>query len=132
MTRVGRYAGVSTKEESTEAQVGQLTAYWQARGWTEVTVFRDDGISGVQDNRPDLARLRKGLGSGEIDTIVVSKTDRLSRSSGMILRFWDDSPTPPAGPCNCLFGASLHRLDSIGCPIRCRPEPISSPVPLGA
>ncbi len=91
MTRVALYARVSTKEQSTEAQVGQLTAYCQARGWTEVAVFRDDGISGVRDNRPELDRLRERLASGEFDTIVVSKMDRLGRSLGMILRFWDDA-----------------------------------------
>ena len=48
MTRAAVYARVSTKEQSTEAQVGQLTAYCQARGWPDVAVFRDDGISGVR------------------------------------------------------------------------------------
>jgi DNA invertase Pin-like site-specific DNA recombinase len=91
MTRVALYARVSTKEQSTEAQVSQLTAYCQARGWTEVSVFRDDGISGVRDNRPELDRLRGRLASGEFDTIVVSKMDRLGRSLGMILRFWDNA-----------------------------------------
>ena len=91
MTRVALYARVSTKEQSTEAQVSQLTAYCQARGWAEISVFRDDGISGVRDNRPELDRLRERLASGDFDTIVVSKMDRLGRSLGMILRFWDDA-----------------------------------------
>jgi DNA invertase Pin-like site-specific DNA recombinase len=91
MTRAAVYARVSTKEQSTEAQVGQLTAYCQARGWPDVAVFRDDGISGIRDNRPELDRLRERLASGEFDTIVVSKMDRLGRSLGMILRFWDDA-----------------------------------------
>ncbi len=91
MTRAAVYARVSTKEQSTEAQVSQLTAYCQARGWPDVAVFRDDGISGIRDNRPELDRLRDRLASGEFDTIVVSKMDRLGRSLGMILRFWDDA-----------------------------------------
>jgi DNA invertase Pin-like site-specific DNA recombinase len=91
MTRVALYARVSTKEQSTEAQVGQLTAYCQARGWAEVAVFRDDGISGVRDNRPELDRLRQRMAAGEFDTIVVSKMDRLGRSLGMILRLWDEA-----------------------------------------
>ena len=91
MTRAAVYARVSTKEQSTEAQVSQLTAYCQARGWPDVAVFRDDGISGIRDNRPELDRLRERLASGEFDTIVVSKMDRLGRSLGMILRFWDDA-----------------------------------------
>jgi DNA invertase Pin-like site-specific DNA recombinase len=91
MTRAAVYARVSTKEQSTEAQVGQLTAYCQARGWAEVAVFRDDGISGVRDSRPELDRLRKRMAEGEFDTIVVSKMDRLGRSLGMILRLWDEA-----------------------------------------
>jgi DNA invertase Pin-like site-specific DNA recombinase len=91
LTRVAIYARVSTKEQSTEAQVAQLTAYCQARGWTEVAVFRDDGISGVRDNRPELDRLRQQMTAGELSTIVVSKMDRLGRSLGMILRLWDEA-----------------------------------------
>ena len=91
MTRVALYARVSTKEQSTEAQVGQLTAYCQARGWTDVAVFRDDGVSGIRDNRPELDRLRQGMMAGEYSAVVVSKMDRLGRSLGMILRFWDEA-----------------------------------------
>ena len=64
MTRVAIYARVSTKEQTTETQVAQLTAYCQARGWTDVAVFRDDGISGVRDNRPELDRLRQRMMAG--------------------------------------------------------------------
>lgn len=91
MTRVAIYARVSTKDQSTEVQVTQLTAYCQARGWTDVAVFRDDGISGVRDNRPELDRLRQRMAAGEFSAIVVSKMDRLGRSLGMILRLWDDA-----------------------------------------
>ena len=91
MSRVAIYARVSTREQSTESQVAQLTAYCQARGWRDVAVFRDDGISGVRDNRPELDRLRQGMAAGQFDTIVVSKMDRLGRSLGMILRLWDDA-----------------------------------------
>ena len=91
MTRVAIYARVSTKEQTTETQVAQLTAYCQSRGWTDVVVFRDDGISGVRDNRPELDRLRQGMMAGEFSAIVVSKMDRLGRSLGMILRLWDEA-----------------------------------------
>ena len=91
MTGVAIYARVSTKDQSTEGQVAQLTAYCQARGWTDVAVFRDDGISGVRDNRPELDKLRERMLRGEFSSVVVSKVDRLGRSLGMILRFWDES-----------------------------------------
>jgi len=91
MTRVAIYTRVSTKEQSTEAQVAQLITYCQSRGWIDVAVFRDDGISGVRDNRPELDKLRERMLHGEFTSIVVSKMDRLGRSLGMILRFWDEA-----------------------------------------
>jgi DNA invertase Pin-like site-specific DNA recombinase len=91
MTRVAIYARVSTKEQTTETQVAQLTAYCQARSWTDIAIFRDDGISGVRDNRPELDELRERMLHGEFESVVVSKMDRLGRSLGMILRFWDDA-----------------------------------------
>jgi len=91
MTRVAIYTRVSTKEQSTETQVEQLTAYCRSRGWTDVAVFRDDGISGVRDNRPELDKLRERMLHGEFSSVVVSKMDRLGRSLGMILRFWDEA-----------------------------------------
>ena len=91
MTRVAVYARVSTKDQSTKGQVDQLTSYCQARGWSDVAVSRDDGISGVRDNRPELDRLRQGMANGEFDAIVVFKMDRLGRSLGMILRLWDEA-----------------------------------------
>lgn len=91
MNGVAIYARVSTKDQSTEVQVAQLTAYCQARGWTDVEVFRDDGISGVRDNRPELDKLRDRMLHGEFESVVVSKMDRLGRSLGMILRFWDEA-----------------------------------------
>jgi DNA invertase Pin-like site-specific DNA recombinase len=91
MTRVAIYARVSTKEQTTETQVAQLTTYCQSRGWTDVAVFRDDGISGVRDNRPELDKLRERMLHGEFSSVVVLKMDRLGRSLGMILRFWDEA-----------------------------------------
>jgi DNA invertase Pin-like site-specific DNA recombinase len=91
MSRVAIYTRVSTKEQSTETQVLQLNAYCQSRGWTDVAVFRDDGISGIRDNRPELDKLRERMLHGEFSSIVVSKMDRLGRSLGMILRFWDEA-----------------------------------------
>jgi DNA invertase Pin-like site-specific DNA recombinase len=77
MTRVAIYARVSTKDQSTDVQVTQLSAYCEARGWTDVSAFRDDGISGVRDNRPELDKLRARMLHGEFEAVVVSKMDRL-------------------------------------------------------
>ncbi len=91
MSQVAIYARVSTKKQTTETQVTQFTVYCQARGWTDVALFPDDGISGVRDNRAELDKLRERMIHGEFESVVVSKMDRLGRSLGMIPRFWDDA-----------------------------------------
>jgi DNA invertase Pin-like site-specific DNA recombinase len=89
--RVAIYARVSTTEQSTDAQVDRLQSFCVAQGWGQALVFRDDGVSGVRDNRPQLDALRERTRRGEISAVVVTKMDRLGRSLGMILRFWDEA-----------------------------------------
>src|ERR1035438_4730717 len=78
--RVGIYARVSTKEQTTENQLLDLRKYCEARGWQIVAECIDHGISGAKDDRPqlkavmDLARKRK------IDTLLVWRFDRFARS----------------------------------------------------
>lgn len=88
---VAIYARVSTAEQSTDGQVERLVAACRERGLGEPLVFRDDGISGVRDNRPQLDQLRELVTSGRISALLVTKVDRLGRSLGMILRFWDEA-----------------------------------------
>jgi putative DNA-invertase from lambdoid prophage Rac len=85
------YARVSTSEQTTDGQIQSLRSYCLARGLGEPAVFRDDGISGVRDNRPQLDALRERIRRGEVTAVVVTKIDRLGRSLGMILRFWDEA-----------------------------------------
>jgi putative DNA-invertase from lambdoid prophage Rac len=89
--RPAAYARASTLEQSTDPQVEALRSYCLARGLGEPEVFRDDGISGVRDNRPRLDVLREQIHRGKVSTVVVTKIDRLGRSLGMILRFWDEA-----------------------------------------
>ena len=90
MTRVAIYARVSTDDQSCQLQVDQLSAFARSQGW-EARVFRDDGVSGILDNRPQLDKLREAMKRGEVDIILVTKVDRLGRSIQMILRFWQDA-----------------------------------------
>jgi len=78
--RVGIYARVSTKDQTTENQLLDLRKYCEARGWQIAAECIDHGISGAIDDRPqlkavmDLARKRK------IDTLLVWRFDRFARS----------------------------------------------------
>ena len=91
MTPAAIYARVSTEDQSCDIQVERLTSWCKATGLGNPLVYRDDGVSGVLDNRPQLDRLRMAIRERTVDTVVVSKMDRLGRSVGMILRFWDEA-----------------------------------------
>jgi DNA invertase Pin-like site-specific DNA recombinase len=89
--RVALYTRVSTREQSCEAQVDQLVLFAQSRGWTNVQVFRDEGISGVRDNRPALDELRARMRKREFAAVLATKMDRLGRSVQGIRAFWDEA-----------------------------------------
>lgn len=88
--RIAIYARASTDSQSTAFQEAALLSYCSSRSWLNPEVFADEGVSGIRDNRPALDKLRARVLRGEFDIVVVQKMDRLGRSLGMILRFWDE------------------------------------------
>ncbi len=82
MTKAALYIRVSTQEQvenySIEVQKERLEAYCKSKGWDIYNTFIDGGYSGASLERPDLQRLLNELDN--IDTVVVYKLDRLSRS----------------------------------------------------
>jgi DNA invertase Pin-like site-specific DNA recombinase len=80
MARVLGYARVSTQDQDTSGQVEAL----QAAG--AVKVFQEK-VSGVRADRPQLARLIASLLPG--DTVIVTKLDRLGRSTRELLDLID-------------------------------------------
>lgn len=79
------YARVSTDfqfEEgySIEAQVEKLQAYCKIKEIEQYEVYIDGGWSGSNIDRPELRRMMSDITSGKIDTVIVYKLDRLSRS----------------------------------------------------
>jgi DNA invertase Pin-like site-specific DNA recombinase len=51
-----------------------------ARGWSLVATYADNGCSGKDMRRPELAAALESLDAGEADVLIVAKLDRLSRS----------------------------------------------------
>lgn len=81
--RTALYIRVSTDEQSKEgysldAQIDKLEAFCYSQGWTITKVYREEGQSAKNMNRPQLKKLLKELHT--IDVVLVYKLDRLSRS----------------------------------------------------
>ena len=83
-TRKSTEEGLDQEFNSLDAQRESGEAYIRAHkgeGWILVPDFYDDGgFSGGNTDRPALKRLMADVEAGKIDTIVVYKVDRLTRS----------------------------------------------------
>lgn len=83
--RVAAYIRVSTDEQvergnSLKEQRERLDAYCRAMGWPKPKVYSDDGYSAGTTKRPFLEKLFKDIGNGDIDILLTTKLDRLTRS----------------------------------------------------
>jgi DNA invertase Pin-like site-specific DNA recombinase len=83
--RVIGYVRVSTEEQGQsgagiEAQKSAILDEAQRRGWEQVTMIEDIGVSGRDLNRPGIRVALEALERGEASALVVAKLDRLSRS----------------------------------------------------
>ncbi len=83
-TRKSTEEGLDQAFNSLDAQREACAAYilsQQHEGWTELQASYDDGgFSGGSMDRPGLAALLEDIQNGLIDTVVVYKVDRLTRS----------------------------------------------------
>lgn len=87
-TRVALYTRVSTdiqagkNEGSLDTQEARLRAFLASRPGEHVVAatFREEGASGKNLDRPALRRLMASVKRGELDLVVVTRLDRLSRS----------------------------------------------------
>jgi len=78
--RVGIYARVSTKDQTTENQLLDLRRYCESREWKVVGEFVDHGISGAKDDRPALKEIMTLARKRKVDVILVWRFDRFARS----------------------------------------------------
>jgi DNA invertase Pin-like site-specific DNA recombinase len=83
--RVLGYVRVSTEEQGQsgagiEAQKSAILKEAQSRGWEQLTIIEDVGVSGRDLNRPGIRAALETLERGEASALVVAKLDRLSRS----------------------------------------------------
>lgn len=79
------YTRVSTDDQATsglglEAQEATLRRAFEYRGWELAELVREEGITGSTLNRPGLRYALERIVAGDVDGLVVSKLDRLTRS----------------------------------------------------
>ena len=83
-TRKSSEEGLEQSFNSLQAQREACEAYIASQkheGWQTVRAHYDDGgFSGGSMDRPALKQLLEDISSGKVDTVVVYKVDRLTRS----------------------------------------------------
>ena len=67
------------KQDSISIETQIETCRYEAHGG-EIAVYQDKGFSGKNMNRPDFERLLDDIKNGQIESVIVYKLDRISRS----------------------------------------------------
>ena len=80
--RAAIYVRVSTDKQTIDNQLEALRKVAEARGWQEVAVYRDAGISGSKGRaeRPGLNQMLKDASRGKFDVVMAWAIDRVGRS----------------------------------------------------
>lgn len=82
--RIAVYYRVSTDKQDLASQEHAVNCWLEAflrDKEASITVFKDEGKSGKDNQRPGFLALKAAVLAGEIDTIVVYRLDRLSRNA---------------------------------------------------
>jgi DNA invertase Pin-like site-specific DNA recombinase len=78
--KVALYCRVaSTDDDAIACQKNMLQAYAKEHGYSNITVYADNGVSGLDFNRPALCCLESDVAAGYIGTVIVSNVDRIGR-----------------------------------------------------
>jgi len=90
--RCAIYSRVSLDRQTTENQILELKDIAQRKGFTIVSEFSDEGISGAKgrDKRTGFDELIKGAVKKDFDTILVWSVDRLGRSLQDLVSFLNE------------------------------------------
>lgn len=65
---------------SIDAQIDLLKSYLKSKEWEDFEIYTDPGFSGKDLNRPAIKKLIQDCKDERIDTVLVFKLDRISRS----------------------------------------------------
>ncbi|PED44857.1 recombinase family protein [Bacillus cereus] len=109
---VGIYIRVSTEEQvrdgfSISAQREKLKAYCIAQDWDSFKFYVDEGVSAKDTNRPQLNIMLDHIKKGLINTILVYRLDRLTRSVMDLYKLLDTFDRY-----NCAFKSATEVYDT--------------------
>lgn len=95
MKKVAIYVRVSTQDQAEEGysvdeQIDKLKMYCQIKDWHIHNTYVDPGFSGSNVQRPALQKLIRDVKTTVVDTVLVYKLDRLSRSQKDTLYLIED------------------------------------------
>jgi len=76
----GRFSDDRQNPQSAQDQIRHCRRRAESEGWTIVSDYSDEAISGAVKNRPQYQKLRHALIDGEFSIIMAESLDRLSRS----------------------------------------------------
>lgn len=78
--RLSRDDGLDAESNSIQTQKALLTKVAKEKGYTNLLIFADDGISGVTMNRPGFIEMMAELEKGYISAVFVKDLSRLGRN----------------------------------------------------
>lgn len=90
MMAAALYTRVSTKEQTTENQIIELTNYCEKEKIEIYKIYNEEGISGTKTTRPQLDLMMQEMRQKKFDTILVWKFDRLGRSTSHLLQVLEE------------------------------------------
>ena len=88
--RLSRDDNLDGDSYSISNQKKLLTKVAKEKGYTNIVVFCDDGISGVTMNRPDFNKMMEQLKLGKASALFVKDLSRLGRNYIEVGRLTDD------------------------------------------
>jgi DNA invertase Pin-like site-specific DNA recombinase len=84
------YLRVSTTGQDVKSQEPDLKAWLRVHGRGRRPIWFRDSFTGTTLQRPAMRELDEAIRSGQVDTLVVWRLDRLGRTAGQTITFLDD------------------------------------------
>lgn len=84
------YLRVSTQDQTTLNQEIELKKYCERENFEVYRIYKDEGVSGIKTNRPELDLMLQDMRNKLFDAVIVWKFDRLGRSTQHLLQVLEE------------------------------------------